>query len=410
MADDNVAYSVTVAHPSGAPTPGGSPIARGSSSTLALSTRTTVLPRLTRVGAQVEHVSGPPRFVPVRLLGTGGMGEVMLVQDNDIDRPVAVKRLLGDASVELVHRFAEEIRTVGQLEHPNIAPVHDVGIDDGGNHYFVMRYIEGETLEAIIARLAAGDATYHARFTFAHRVQVFFGVLHAIAYAHSKGIIHRDIKPSNIIVGPYGEVVVMDWGIAKKRGAPAAADVATSAALDDHAEDRELYQTRQGSLVGTPAYMSPEQALGTIDQIDERSDVYALATVLYEFLVLQHYLPGRATVPEMVAAIARDPHVMAALVHNRHQPPVPAELAWFIEKGLAKDRARRFQSVTEMSDRLELVMAGVFPVQCPLTFIKKLANYGVRFVDRHPVATMLGITAMLCLVGLGVVYLAFTLA
>jgi serine/threonine-protein kinase len=404
MADDNVAYSVTVAHDT-AVVSGGSPTARGSSSTLALSTRSTVLPRLVRVGEQVQHTSGGPRFLPVRLLGTGGMGEVMLVQDNDIDRPVALKRLLGDASNELVYRFAQEIRTVGQLEHPNIAPVHDVGVDDGGNHYFVMRYIEGETLEQIIARLAAGDAAYHARFTFAHRVQVFLGVLHAIAYAHSKDIVHRDIKPSNIIVGPYGEVVVMDWGVAKKKGAPEAATSAGSPG-----QDKELYRTQQGSLVGTPAYMSPEQAMGAVDQIDDRSDVYALAVVLYELLVLQHYLPGRATVPEMLAAIAGDSHMMAAHVPNPHQPPVPAELAWFLEKGLAKDPDRRFQSVTEMSERLELAMAGVFPVQCPLTLIKKLASAGLRFVDRHPVATLLGITVVLSLIVLGVVHLALALA
>jgi serine/threonine-protein kinase len=407
MPDEDVAYSATVAHQSRAPLAGSSPPARGSSSTLALSARATVLPRLARTGEPVEHMSGAPRFVPVRLLGTGGMGEVTLVQDNDIDRPVALKRLRGDASDELVHRFAEEIRTVGQLEHPNIAPVHDVGVDDGGNHYFVMRYIDGETLEAIISKLAAGDAAYHARFTFAHRVQVFLGALNAIAYAHSKDIIHRDIKPSNIIVGPYGEVVVMDWGVAKKRGAPARTEVAPASATPHEA--RELYRTQQGSLVGTPAYMSPEQAAGCIDEIDERSDVYALAVVLYELLSLQHYLPGRTTVTEMLAAIAGDAHVMACYLPNPHQSPVPAELAWFIEKGLARDPDKRFQTVAEMSERLERAMAGVFPVQCPITLVKKTATGGLRFLDRHPAVGLIGLAALLALIVVGVVHIASAL-
>ena len=408
MGDKDHAYTATLAYTSEPPITTETPLARSSGSMLGLSTRATVLPRLVRTGERVAPDAGAQRFVPVRLLGRGGLGEVTLVQDNDIDRPVALKRLRDDVrSEELLYRFAEEIRTVGRLEHPNIAPVHDVGIDDDGHHYFVMRYVEGETLEDVVAKLAQGDVAYHARFSFAHRVQVFFGVLHAIAYAHSKQIIHRDIKPSNIMVGPYGEVVVMDWGAAKKRGAPEPSG-------DDAAEpagepSERLYRTRHGSLVGTPAYMSPEQAMGEIDRIDERSDIYSLAVVLYELLAIEHYLPGRATVPEMLAAIISDPHLMASRLESRHQLPVPAELAWFIEKGLAKDPAQRFQSVKEMAEQLELVMAGAFPIQCPVTFLKKAGGTGVRFVDRHPIASMLGAPAVLALVVLGAIQLAHLL-
>jgi serine/threonine-protein kinase len=397
MGQNDLAYVATMADPVVATVANDAPRARGSNDALELSMRSTVLPRLVRVGERVEQSQGGQRFVPVRLLGKGGIGEVTLVQDNDIDRSVALKRLRSDAtSEEMLFRFAEEIRTVGQLEHPNIAPVHDVGVDDAGRHYFVMRYVDGETLEHIIARLAAGDPGYHARFPFAHRVQVFFGVLHAIAYAHSKQIIHRDIKPSNIMVGPYGEVVVMDWGVAKHRDAGAAA-------RGDDGHDADMYKTRHGSLVGTPAYMSPEQAMGQTDQIDQRSDVYALAAVLYELLTLQHYLPGRSSLPELLSAIISDEHTMAAFVRDPHQPPVPAELGWFIETGLTKDPAARFQSVSEMSDHLERVMAGAFPVQCPATFLKKAGGNTVRYVDRHPVIMMAATLAVLSLVGLGIV-------
>lgn len=386
MGHKDVAFSETVADDVAPPPPGSQSIARGSSEALGLSARSTVLPRLVKVGERVETTTGDQRFVPVRLLGRGGLGEVTLVQDRDINRSVALKRMRVDvASEEMVYRFAEEIRTVGQLEHPNIAPIHDVGVDDRGQHYFVMRYVEGETLEHIITRLAEGDAAYHRRFTFAHRAHVFFGILHAIGYAHAKGVIHRDIKPANIMVGPHGEVVVMDWGVAKKR------DEATVAPRSDGPLDAGgIFETREGSLVGTPAYMSPEQASGATSEIDARSDIYSLSVVLYELLTLQHYLAGRTTVTELLSAIVSDSHTAAAYVPNPHQSNVPAELSWYIEKGLQRDPAARFQSVTEMSTRLEQVLAGVFPVQCAVTMVKNGGNRALRFMDRHPALGLIG--------------------
>jgi serine/threonine-protein kinase len=373
---------------------------------IGLTMRSTVLPQPD--APSTRPASDLPRYEPIKLLGRGGVGEVTLARDNDIHRPVAVKRLRPEVAAEGIHRFVHEIRTVGQLEHPNIAPIHDVGIDDGGNHYFVMRYVEGETLEAIIAKLAAGDADYHRRFSFEHRVQMFLGVANAVRFAHSKGIIHRDLKPSNIMVGPYGEVMLMDWGIAKKLGqSDAAQPVGIASTLDGR---DAVFHTRHGTLVGTPAYMSPEQAAGHIDRVDARSDIYSLCVVFYELLALQHYLPGRTTVQEMLAAVQKDPQTHATRVGNPHQPRVPVELGWFLEKGLAKDPAARYQSLDELVDELQGALSGGFHVRCKVSFIKKAASKAVRSIEGHPDVVIAAVVLVLAAAGFGVVELVRLLA
>ena len=169
-------------------------------------------------GAEPRLVLGAQRrYETIRRLGEGGFGEVVGARDNDIGREVAVKRLHPEMrSPAVLARFAEEVRTIGSLEHPNIIPIHDVGVQENGDYYFVMKYVAGETLESIIEKLAAGDRDTHARFGVERRVQIFTSLLEAVAFAHSKGILHRDIKPANVMVGAYGEVVLMDWGIAKR--------------------------------------------------------------------------------------------------------------------------------------------------------------------------------------------------
>jgi len=222
------------------------------------SLRTTVLPRVEIVGAESKVVAdGKIRYELAQRLGEGGVGEVVLARDNDIERDVAIKRLRPElqGSHASLLRFAEEVRTVGRLEHPNIVPIHDVGIHANGEYFFVMKYVEGETLEAIIDKLAAGDPVYHRRYPFERRVEIMMGVLEAVAYAHAKKIIHRDLKPANVMVGPYGEVVVMDWGLAREVSGPETADRAASS--PDTTGKQRLWQTQVGSLLGTPAYMSP---------------------------------------------------------------------------------------------------------------------------------------------------------
>jgi eukaryotic-like serine/threonine-protein kinase len=370
------------------------------SSAPASSWRSTVLPKPRAGGARPELVhSDRPRYERQRLLGEGGMGEVVRSIDNDIERTVAIKRLKADMQAPAhVARFVDEIRTVGSMEHPNIVPIHDVGIDEEGKYYFVMKYVDGETLEAILERLGAGDKATHAEYGFERRVEIFLGVLEAVAYAHARGIIHRDIKPANVMVGRYGEVTVMDWGIArlKDRADVPIQDDATAAAIAS--DPKAPFRTMAGTLIGTPAYMSPEQARAEV--LDERSDVYSLTVLLHEMLTLKHYLHAASSLEQILEGVKTNVPPFCILDGSPHQPTVPTELAHFVAKGLAKDPKARFASVDEMIDRLRRRADGDFPIQCPTTFTKSVTRGWLRWIDHHPYASpavflvmMLGLVA-----------------
>jgi serine/threonine-protein kinase len=387
LVDDSGAFDATVDSPVSAPLPSGTG-----------ATRTTVLPRVEWTGEAVTVVStSRPRFETTRALGSGGLGDVVAAKDQDIGREVAIKRLRPDVrSPGAVARFVDEIRTIGALEHPNILPIHDVGADEDGALYFVMPRVRGETLEAIIERLQAGDAATHAHWTFERRTHVFRQLLDAVAFAHERGYLHRDIKPANVMVGPFGEVFLMDWGIAKPVGAPENAMAATEAP----AKTGRVTETHAGAVIGTPAYMSPEQARGA--PVDARSDVYSLCVLFDELLCLRHYLAHCQTVDEVLHGVQHTQVPNTSFVANPHQPPAPAELGWFVRKGIAKDPTQRFQSVREMIDRLDAREEGLFPVQCPVTFTKRTTRTWLRFVDRHPNVVVL-LLALVVLGGIGAV-------
>jgi serine/threonine-protein kinase len=365
--------------------------------------RTTILPRIEdEAGALSFRTESKTRYEPVKLLGAGGMGEVILVEDQDIARRVAVKRLLPELGhPSILARFIDEIRTVGRLEHPNIVPIHDVGIDELGRYFFVMKYVEGETLESVIEKLCAGDPDYHARYTHERRIEIFLGLLHALEYAHEKGVVHRDIKPANVMIGRFGEVVLMDWGIAKPLDA--ARDVAASveAEVADAAAGAprsRAFTTRVGSIIGTPAYMSPEQARGENERIDARSDLYSACVLFHELVCLRHYLADAPSMEAMLATVRHEDANMWKLYATRHPDhgPPPAELVHFAHEGMSLDPARRYASASAMIARLQGILEGKIPVQCPFTFTKRMSRETSRFVDRSPglaFALLLGLFA-----------------
>ncbi|MBI4567716.1 MAG: protein kinase, partial [Planctomycetes bacterium] len=230
-----------------------------------------------RVAQMLSAGSGDERYVIDEEIGRGGMGQVLSAVDRDVRRQVAMKLMLGGDEAAL-RRFLQEAQVTGQLEHPNIVPLHEIGVSPEGRVFFTMKMVKGDDLAAIVRRAFTGDH----RFTLSRLVEMYLKVCDAIAFAHSKGVIHRDLKPANIMVGGFGEVLVMDWGLAKVigQGDPAAEEVVRTIASEEG-----LSASIDGDIVGTPSYMPPEQAdEERAADLDERADVYSLGAILYEVL------------------------------------------------------------------------------------------------------------------------------
>ncbi len=234
--------------------------------------------------AEIRVLSSDERYEPGAPLGAGGMGEVRLCRDRMIGREVAVKKVLpAHAQVsESRARFAREARVQGQLEHPAIVPVYDFGVDHEGKPYFTMKRVRGVTLESVIDALRRGDEATSRTYTLHKLLGAFVHVCLAIDFAHEHGVLHRDLKPSNVMLGGYGEVYVLDWGLAKVRSATSDLEPDSKQAPLPSVDAYGSTPTEVGSVLGTPGYMAPEQIRGA--PADERTDVYALGSILFEIL------------------------------------------------------------------------------------------------------------------------------
>ena len=234
---------------------------------------------------QTETERPKARYTWLNEVGKGGLGRVWLARDNDMSREVALKEIRLEKSSESqqsVRRLIKEAQITGQLQHPNIVPVYE--LHRGHRPFYTMKLVKGETLAKAIQRFhnPNQNTPQQALISLPQLLNNFISMCEALAYAHSRGIIHRDLKPENIVLGDFGEVVVLDWGLAKHIGSP---DEATAPIL--FTEDAHSAVTHLGATPGTPAYMAPEQASGRVDLIDHRTDVYGLGAILFEILTGQ---------------------------------------------------------------------------------------------------------------------------
>ena len=280
------------------------------------------------------------------LLGEGGMGEVRTCRDRRVGREIAMKvvRPVHGGDQAMRERFLREARVQGQLEHPCIVPVYDIGLGADGATYFTMKRVRGHTLESILDALRAGDEEARKRWSRRRILADLSTVCGAVAYAHARGVVHRDLKPANVMLGDFGEVYVLDWGIARLVDDPAAdpSDRVQAPISPDR-------KTAQGAIVGTPGYMAPEQLTAVAD-LDGRADVYALGAILYEVLTLKALHAGD-TVEALMASTLSAPPPPPAL-------DVPPELDVLCRDATERDRARRLPSAQAMREALERYLDG----------------------------------------------------
>ncbi len=281
-------------------------------------------------------------------LGEGGMGIVERVWDRDLMRELAVKRLRKEIGrhPELTRQFLREARVTAALEHPNIVPIHDLGITPAGEPFFTMKRVVGESLKEIIDALSLGPSKGGRWRSRERRLRLFLAVCLGVGSAHELGVLHRDLKPANVMVGPHGEALIMDWGLVAPIGNREGGDPLTE--LFSGLDPKKL------GISGTPVYMSPEQARG--EPLDARSDVWALGVILYELISLR--IPYHATTTADLMELVRAGRIKPI---REAVPEIDRSLASVVDKALSPDRDDRYGCVRDLARDVERVLDGLTP-------------------------------------------------
>lgn len=291
------------------------------------------------------------RYILGRELGSGGGGQVLRAFDRAIGRTVAMKILNNNRegkphSPQTLQRFIAEAQTAGQLEHPNIIPIYDMGVLADGRLYYTMKEVRRHSLREVLRGLRRHDELLREEYQLSRLLGIFLQVCQAMHFAHVRGVVHRDLKPDNIMLGDFGEVLVTDWGLARVMGR----EVVTDFSLQGGEK------SRPGQTLGTPAYMPPEQARGDLARVDEKSDVYALGAILYEILTLEP--PFVAETPfEVMLKVVDEP-----LVPPRRRSPereISEEIEVICLRAMAGDKEQRYASARELRQCIEEYLDGV---------------------------------------------------
>jgi serine/threonine protein kinase len=376
-------------------------------------------------------------FVFGKQIAKGGMGAILEGEDCKLGRTIAVKVMLDPhASSEQARRFVQEAAVLGRLEHPNIVPIHDLGRDSEGALYYTMKLVKGRTLQDILNDLRQEKKEALEHYTLDRLLTIFRKVCDALAFAHASNIIHRDLKPENVMVGEFGEVLVMDWGIAKLLGSndetrmrnDEVPDAAHSSFDIPHSSftapsgTGSFTATMDGAVMGTPNYMSPEQAMGKVTELDERSDIFSLGGILYAILTLRPPVEGKdvwEVLGKVQAANITAPTVFGATTTGKggattkgnvldakkftplpHMPGgrVPNALSAVAMKALTLDKANRYQNITAFSADIEKYQGGFATSAENAGLTKQLA----LLIQRHKGIFTTAAAAWLLITGLAV--------
>ncbi|HEV8176185.1 MAG TPA: serine/threonine-protein kinase, partial [Gemmatimonadales bacterium] len=346
----------------------------------------------TRTGQALPAVptKGMGRYSLKKIAGKGGMGEVWLAEDTDIGRTVALKRMLKARSRQR-DQFLHEAQVTGQLEHPGIIPVHELTRDENGEPFYTMKFVHGQTLKEVIADYHAGKtkiaepvgatakngATSDPKSGAASRevewlrlLNIFLDLCQTMAYAHSKRVIHRDIKPENVMVGAYGETLVLDWGLAKVVGTPDSPDTSEEGIR----QSASVLGTVAGTVKGSPFYFAPEVAAGKVNEVDMVSDVYLLGGTLYQ--ILTGHSPREATTITELIDMAKNKQPEAP---RKLDPTIPKPLQAICMKALALRKEDRYQSAAALAEDMQRYLAGE-----PVTAYQENAwERAWRWIKRH---------------------------
>ncbi len=312
----------------------------------------------------------------------GAMGEIHIARDRDLQRKIAVKRMTPKVkrSPTLASRFYTEAQITAQLDHPNIVPVYSLEPDPDGGLTYTMKLIKGRTFADLIQEIRE---RYDKREIvdedsgLSARLEWFLRVCDAISYAHSRGVIHRDLKPDNVMVGKFGEVFVMDWGIARLGDRRDVDDDLVAVGDDDHDHDLPHARTRIGTVIGTPAYMSPEQAEGNNDLIDGRSDEFALGLVLFELVCLKQALTGRDTMSLLLKVQRAE---LEPISPYPGAEPIAPELQAIIRKATSCKPDQRYATVKDLADDVRRHLRGEPVLALPEGVTKRLSRWMARHV------------------------------
>lgn len=362
----------------------------------------------------IETVSGAPRTADsaahvaglefLDKVGAGGFGTVYRAIDKTLDREVAVK-ILHHANPDVAARFETEAVITGNLQHQNIVPVHMAGCDAEGRRFFTMKILDGSTLAQVMERLLKGDKAAEQEFPLPRLLQVFLSVCDAVSYAHSRGVIHRDLKPENIMLGAYGEVYVLDWGLAKiadARPVPQGESRQPTAKMPETPKparfqerlSRATHRTLDGMVLGTPGYIAPEQILGS-EPVDGRGDVFSLGAVLFEILTGTHAIDGEE-VETILSNTTRGE--IKPLSCTRRGKKAPRALGAIALKALAISPADRYASVAALArdvrNFLEDRPVSVY-TEAPWNAAARWARHNRTLAGALGAAALVGVAALL---------------